>query len=354
VNEEGKYCVRLFDIPTQEWKEYVIDDRIAMLRPGSRRPKGVCIPDDGGVWPILLEKAFCIHAGGWDKIIGGKSCLAFHCMTGVPEIYGIRNVAGDDPEPKYKWLEYNWSAWTDNTFFCKKEERGESYAAFPNGEDSIDVNTLFDFMTEWNAKNYVMCAATRSGSDEDATDGIVDGHAYSLLEVKKDVCGKGFDLLCFRNPHGKNGREWKGAWSDSDSAWDENPDVAEELGNTVCADSKFWMAKDDAFKYFRGFFVCMKEMPEPANKQCKPVQPGVALENLLGVWVNQKNDKEVTISEEDGQVTIDNPGYPKTYPADVFLHGGICNYYGLQGLYSQDDTQKVISWSNGVDWTCAM
>ena len=72
-----------------------------------------------------------------------------------------------------------------------------------------------------------MGAATRSGNDEDATDGIVDGHAYSVLAVKKDVCGKGFDLICLRNPHGINGREWQGAWADEDAAWEEHPDIAE-------------------------------------------------------------------------------------------------------------------------------
>ena len=53
-------------------------------------------------------------------------------------------------------------------------------------------------------ENYILAAGTRQGSDENSTDGIVDGHAYSVLHVVNDACGTGIDLIKMRNPHGKN------------------------------------------------------------------------------------------------------------------------------------------------------
>ena len=34
-------------------------------------------------------------------------------------------------------------------------------------------------MVLWDQKNYIMGAGTQSGSDQESTDGIVDGHAYT-------------------------------------------------------------------------------------------------------------------------------------------------------------------------------
>mmetsp|Transcript_156771 Transcript_156771/g.503095 ORF Transcript_156771/g.503095 Transcript_156771/m.503095 type:complete len:435 (-) Transcript_156771:338-1642(-) len=351
---EGKYTIRLFDLPSQEWKEITIDDRIAMYREGSNRVKGILPPKDGGAWPLLLEKAWVVHAGGWDNITGGKSCLAFKCMTGCDSIFGIRNVTKKDPgaEPTYKMLEYNWPAFSSNTFFCEKSAWGERYCAFPGGQDKIGIDELFDLLCEWDSQDFLISAATRSGSDEDATDGIVDGHAYSVLSVKKDVCGKGFDLMCLRNPHGIGGKEWKGAWSDDDALWDEHADIAAELVHTSAADSIFWMAKEDAFKYYFGFFVCMQKMEKAdGRKKSKPQEDGLSIDKVVGTYENSRTKTKVAISEDDGQVTVANPGYERTYSLDEFFQGGVLNYYGLQGVVDCADGEQVIHWSNGVAWT---
>jgi calpain-15 len=50
--------------------------------------------------------------------------------------------------------------------------------------------------------------------------GLVDAHAYSLIEVKTINSEKGsVDLVKVRNPWGK--REWNGDWSDSSPLWTE-------------------------------------------------------------------------------------------------------------------------------------
>ena len=48
-----------------------------------------------------------------------------------------------------------------------------------------------------------LAAGTRSGSDTNMTDGIVDGHAYSVLTYRDNVAGTEIDLIKVRNPWGR-------------------------------------------------------------------------------------------------------------------------------------------------------
>jgi hypothetical protein len=353
LSKEGCYTVRLFDLPSQEWKEITIDDRIAMYGEGSSRVKGIVPPLDGGAWAMLLEKAWVIHAGGWDKVTGGKNCLGFKCMTGCDKIFGVRNVAAKTPgvPHQYKMLEYNWPAFKENVFFGEKDGWGERFCKFPNGESVIGVDELFDMLCEWDAQDFLVAAATRSGSDDDATDGIVDGHAYTVLSARKDVCGKGIDLICFRNPHGLNGKEWGGAWSDKDALWEQHPDVAKELGHTIAADGAFWMAKEDAFNYYYGFFVSMQKMVKGSGRTKSKGPRGGTIDGIMGSYTSSKGGVKVTISLEDDAVRVNNPGYEKAYSIDDFYRGGNVYYYGLTGSVGNEDGVQVIHWSNGVSWT---
>jgi hypothetical protein len=64
----------------------------------------------------------------------------------------------------------------------------------------------------------MMGAGSPSGSDTDVSNlGIVQGHAYSILDIAEI---DGTKLLQLRNPWGDS-TEWKGAWSDTSSKWTE-------------------------------------------------------------------------------------------------------------------------------------
>ena len=72
------------------------------------------------------------------------------------------------------------------------------------------------------------------------------------------MCGK-HDLMMFRNPHGCT--EFKGAWRDGSKEWSQNPSAAKELNYVPDPnDGLFWMAKDDAFRYFQTFYALLKPM----------------------------------------------------------------------------------------------
>ena len=53
----------------------------------------------------------------------------------------------------------------------------------------------------------------QAGSDSNDTDGIVDGHAYTVLDCVNDVAGTQFDLVKVRNPWG-SGEFKSGIWDD--------------------------------------------------------------------------------------------------------------------------------------------
>ena len=62
---------------------------------------------------------------------------------------------------------------------------------------------------------HLLGAGSMSGSDKESTDdGVVKGHAYSILEVREVDSHR---LLKIRNPWGSF--EWKGRWSDGSMEW---------------------------------------------------------------------------------------------------------------------------------------
>lgn len=91
-----------------------------------------------------------------------------------------------------------------------------------------------------------------------SSEGIVFGHAYSLIECK-DVDGN--RLICLRNPHGNHGTEWKGDWSDGSPKW--NPRLMKIAGeSTFSEDGKFWMAVEDFVYEYRAIYVCRIFSPD--------------------------------------------------------------------------------------------
>lgn len=88
-----------------------------------------------------------------------------------------------------------------------------------------------------------------ANKEEMEADGLITGHAYSVMEAV-EVCGE--KLVCLRNPWGKF--EWKGSFSDGSA---ELLRVKGDLSKIVDPglvdgneDGSFWMAFDD----FRSFF----------------------------------------------------------------------------------------------------
>lgn len=132
------------------------------------------------LWPILIEKAYAKFIGSFPDMEGGYVSEALENLTnGVPSsyIFASENVAADIQSGK----------------FWKK-------------------------ILTWRDKRYLMGAGSNSGKDTDiSTLGIVQGHAYSILDAMEI---DGAQILQLRNPWGDS-TEWKGAWADGSADWTE-------------------------------------------------------------------------------------------------------------------------------------
>ena len=83
--------------------------------------------------------------------------------------------------------------------------------------------------------------------------GIVQGHAYALLDVQEVDQAR---IVQLRNPHGATGAEWQGDWSDSSSNWTQR--ARNKLGyNPVDSqDGIFWMDVYDFTQQFSYLYIC--------------------------------------------------------------------------------------------------
>jgi len=266
------YTITLWNLETGgEWEEVdiVIDERLASAADGT----GLlgCSPSlDGELWVCYLEKALAIHCGGWDAIDGGFCTHGWRLLTGCQEQYTILK---EKSTGKYKCLgtyNPNDDVWED----LSNSPHGGFSGLWPmrwpelgreEGEDDLHLQLseeeLFTRMCAWDDENYVVGAGTRSGSDKENTDGIVDGHAYSVIACHNDVAGTEFDLIKMRNPHGR-GEFQTGMWDDDGPGWDEYPEVREALQPQAADDGIFYVSKEEFFVYFQTVYVCAKSMTE--------------------------------------------------------------------------------------------
>ena len=70
--------------------------------------------------------------------------------------------------------------------------------------------------------------------------GTVQGHAYSVLDAKEV---DDYKLIKLKNPHGSQGREWIGDFSDKSELMTKR--IMNILSHTQSDDGIFWMPLED-------------------------------------------------------------------------------------------------------------
>lgn len=159
---------------------------------------------NGETWVPLIEKAYAKLHGSYLALHSGEDCEAIEDLTGgVASFISSKDILDVD---KF-WNEELLRANRDRLFGC----------AF----DNLD--------------------STRSGNTEATVNGLIGGHAYSVLRA---VEWKKKRFVVIRNPWGNS--EWTGPWSDGSKEWTpETLPALEVLGHTFGNDGEFVMEYKD-------------------------------------------------------------------------------------------------------------
>ncbi|XP_068636405.1 calpain-type cysteine protease DEK1-like isoform X1 [Aristolochia californica] len=215
-NEEGIYTVR-FCIQG-EWVPVVVDDWIPCESPG--KPAFATSRKGNELWVSLLEKAYAKLHGSYEALEGGLVQDALVDLTGG---------AGEEIDMR-------------------------------SAQAQIDLASgrLWSQLLRFKQEGFLLGAGSPSGSDVHvSSSGIVQGHAYSVLQVREV---DGHKLVQIRNPWA-NEVEWNGPWSDSSPEWTDR--MRHKLRHVPQSkDGIFWMSWQDFQIHFRSIYVCRVYPPE--------------------------------------------------------------------------------------------
>lgn len=260
ISQDGKYSVRLYDEKQGQMIDVTVDEYVP-CRPQGWVPGGPIFAKPNGeeMWCLLLEKAMAKHYGSYEDLSGGTTAMAFRNFTGEANTYMWKRKGGPTTP---------WNKWT-----LHPTERHFTSSGTP---ESKSPDELFSHLFHCDQCNFLMGASIKvtHGSEHERPDGLVEGHAFSLIEVVEVA---GHKLLMLRNPWG-NDKEWNGAWSDNDKMWEKHPDVKAKLDPEFGDDGLFWMCWEDFVKVFDDVSVCERAMREgeAAAEHARLAKEGVA------------------------------------------------------------------------------
>ena len=243
ANWRGRYAVTLWDGHKRQWTKIVVDDRIP-CKAGTTTPV-FCRPAGKELWVVLLEKAFAKFVGGYPNLAGGFSIWALQALTGDDAYTLSRDSAKDAARPWYR-VDMKHAPTAENPRAVKWLHHLGADGETERFADAL----LFDMLLKYDRLGFIMNASTCFSGRKD---GLVGGHAYSLIAAKR-VKVKGSDpvrLLQLRNPWGNF--EWTGRWSDASAEWTTHKKVAKACGvapGKPSDDGVFWMAYEDFLAYF--------------------------------------------------------------------------------------------------------
>lgn len=186
-------------------------------------------------------------------------------MTGCKEQYNIRK----NPKTrlysccaKYNPYEKKWA----KHYNCPHDGDGTMWTVpWPKvgggGDKELTMEALFLKICAWDKVNYIVGAGTNGTTDKHTTAGMVDNHAYSVIECHSNVAGTGIDLVKVRNPWGHSEIE-DGMFDDDGPGWDQYPEIKRKLKPVIADDGIFWLTKEEFFKYFQSIYVSASNMTE--------------------------------------------------------------------------------------------
>jgi calpain-15 len=190
----GRYTLRLFDITEDGGKgkfvNVTVDDRLPCKCDGGFPSLMYLSMDEAGeIWPLLIEKALAKWSGSYSNLDGGHCAWALATLTGY-EVDTYINFGKDDNFTKC------------NLQPSKEEPRNPHKISFRTSSVKVPAQEMFSILVESDGADYVMTCGTGRGKDtvEDSENGIVQGHAYTLIGAYE--VGE-HRLVRLRNPWGR-------------------------------------------------------------------------------------------------------------------------------------------------------
>ena len=263
-DEPQMYTVTLYDMKTWKPVDIEVDERLC-TSPDNSGVLGCHPCTHGELWACYVEKAVAIHCGGWDQIEGGQPTHAWRLLTGYKEQYVFRNDSGHGFECFGTFNPNNktWDPLENSPKMCTGVWPMKWPEVGGGGEIGFKCSKveMFHRMCAWDAQDFMLALGSREGSNSSTDNGIVDGHAYTLLTCLENVAGSGQNLAKIRNPWGQ-GECTSSMWNDDGNGWDHFPEVREALQPVKANDGVFWLSSDELFHYFPVIYLCGRNMKE--------------------------------------------------------------------------------------------
>lgn len=143
--------------------------------------------------------------------LGGNCTDAWPMLTGSRNQYMITKNAKTGKYTCGAKYNPNEQKWSDHSNSPHDSNPAIWAVDWPpvggGGPASLELNEdeLYQRIVIWDENNYLIGAGTSGTSDKKSTDGIVDNHAYSVIDSRQNICDTGIDLLLIRNPWGEGG-----------------------------------------------------------------------------------------------------------------------------------------------------
>lgn len=248
LSRSGSYEVSLWDWGRKDWVVRKIDDRFATANKDSPTPLFAQASEDNEIFPMLIEKAVAIMAGGFDFMSSIMPPWALGVLTGCPDVW-IFNARGG------QWTGYRPVYDGTSTYEHKGTVTEKAWPDGSSGNTPKSNAEMWQALQYWDDHHYLTCCGSAAAGKSDASSlpcGIIYMHAYSVITVKSNLPG-GINLLKCRNPHGAGGQEPNLPWKDNAPEWRQHPKVVEALTRDNHfeeghePDGLFWIRDRDFF-----------------------------------------------------------------------------------------------------------
>lgn len=164
---------------------------------------------DGSLWPMLVEKTWAKLNGNYERTASGNEMELYNFIAGLPtDVYSTKDTTAD---------------------------------------------AAYTLISDASTKGYVLSGSVSTcgvnGDSDYNTNGLVCGHAYSVLGASTVTDnGVSVKLIEIRNPWSKD--TWNGAYRDDVMS----ADVKKQLGHTsTLTDGIFYMTAADFITNFSSF-----------------------------------------------------------------------------------------------------